>query len=109
MPVIARRKKPVTVDTLEWTGDNLEEVQDFVGLTPDCTQPGFAVEPDGTALVWADHEQCWVNVPVGHSIIHGALDEFYPISPAALARTYDPADDALAASEREGAQAREQQ
>lgn len=83
------RKLPVEIDAIEWTGDNAAQVADFVGLAPDCTQVGFAVEPDGTALVWADHERCWVNVPVGHWVIRGALDEFYPISPSALRRTYE--------------------
>jgi hypothetical protein len=83
------RKLPVEIEAVQWTGDNVPEIEAFVGLAPDCTQYGFGVEPDGTALVYADHERCWVNVPTGHWIVRGALDEYYPISEAALNRTYE--------------------
>lgn len=83
------RKKPITVDTIEWTGKNIDAVQAFVGLNADCTQFEFILDTDGTGIVWAEHEQCWVAVPIGHRIVRGALDEHYPISPQALAATYD--------------------
>jgi hypothetical protein len=108
MPAVTmRRKRPVEVRTLEWTGDNLDELLMFCGPFPDGSAPLFT-GPDpadgiyASARVWNSEERDWINVPVGHHLVAGPLGEFYPISPEALARTYDPADDALAESERTG-------
>lgn len=82
------RKRPVEVTAIEWTGLNATAVVEFVGPIPASGAPGFA-HGDMAGAVWAEHEQCWVNVPVGHWVVRGALGEFYPISPSALAATYE--------------------
>jgi hypothetical protein len=94
--VIVRQKKPVKVRTLEWDGDNLDELLVFCGPFPGGSAPLFA-GPDpadgvyASARVWNTQEHCWVLVPVGHHVVQGPLNEFYPLSPAALELTYEPA------------------
>lgn len=94
--IIRYRKKPVEVDTIQWTGDNLQDVQAFVGLTPDCIQDGFQIKPDGTAVVWDKLHATWVGVYTGQHIIRGVRGEFYPIAPDVLADTYEPVQAATA-------------
>lgn len=112
MPEIVRRiKRPIPVDTLEWDGENADAMREFCGPFPNGPIPRFA-EPDpaggvhASARVWNSEERCWINVPVGHHLAKGPLGELYPISPAALAETYDDPDQArdaaLAASEAHG-------
>ena len=85
------RKKPVTVETMPWTGDNFAAVREFAGDSAQLlTQPYLGL-PD-VLEVWNDQESAWIPCPVGHSVVKGRLGEFYPISPAAIAETYEPAD-----------------
>ena len=60
------------------------------GQRPVLTQPYLGL-PD-VLEVWNDQESAWIPCPVGHSVVKGRLGEFYPISPAAIAETYEPAD-----------------
>ena len=87
--IVRFRKRPIEIDTVLWTGDNLTEVQAFVGLKPGTSLPGFLVDLHGNAHVWNDQEKCYVQTPVLHRVARGALDEYYPISPAALDATFD--------------------
>lgn len=89
MPVAYYTKKPLTIPTLEWTGSNADELRAF--CEPDDTEYNIQFT-DGGVKVWNDQEHCWIPVPVGHVVARGALGELYPISPEALARTFDLAD-----------------
>ena len=81
------RKKPVTVATLEWTGSNIAALREFTG------DRGYLDRTSGPLRVWNTEEGDWITCPVGHSVVRGRLGEFYPISPAALEATYEPAGD----------------
>jgi hypothetical protein len=92
------RVKPLEVDAIRWTGDNLAEVQAFVGRMRnqdgDVDVPKFRIErvlhtPLGRALLWAEARNMWVEVPVGWWVVEntrGALDR---CSPEAFDRTFD--------------------
>jgi len=85
------RKKPIPVPMLEWTGENLEQMQEFVGLLQepeDIPIRKFYQSPSG-AKVYNTEELAWIPCPVGHYVAKGANGEFYPISPDVLAKTYD--------------------
>jgi hypothetical protein len=84
--VITRRKKPIDVDTLLWTGSNIEEMRRFCGHA-------FTQLPGHTAEIWNSEEHCSIPVPEGHHVVRGPLGELYPLSPAALELTYEPLDD----------------
>ena len=84
------RKKPVVVETVLWDGTNVDELREFCGSGPE----GFLFEPPagvGRAAVWNDQEHAWIPLPAGHRVVRGLLGEVYPISPEALAATYEPA------------------
>jgi hypothetical protein len=87
------RKKPVTVEMLQWTGSNTEALAAFCGTTP-WRDPVFVPTErgDGMAVLWNDQEYGYVPCPAGHYVVRGVFGEFYPISPAALAETYEPAE-----------------
>lgn len=93
MPVITRRKKPINVPTLLWDGTNADEVQEFCGRVPGRAVMAF--QPPiltGPGRVWNSEEECWVSVPTGHHLVRGPLGELYPLSPAAVAETYEPVE-----------------
>lgn len=93
MPVITRRKKPITVPTLLWDGTNTAEAQEFCGRVPGRSvlafQAPLSSEP---GRVWNSEEACWISVPAGHHLVRGPLQELYPLSPAAVAETYEPVE-----------------
>jgi hypothetical protein len=84
------RKRPVVVEAMQFTGDNWDEVADFLGETP---------------RVWGD-EECAENfltivtlegnhrVSVGDYIIKGVQGEFYPCKPDIFETTYEPVTEA---------------
>jgi 8-oxo-dGTP diphosphatase len=99
------RKRPVVIDAVRWTGQNLDEVKAFVGQRPGSEEDGFQL-PDGAtrdwdqAHVWAEAEGCWMRCPVGHWVIRGVAGEFYPHDPSTFKITYEAAEDGVADATR---------
>lgn len=85
--VVRYRKKPVTVETMAFDGTagSFWDLQQFTGKLVEWNSNGLQV--------FNTEDQCWISVPEGHSIVKGKLGEFYPISPAALADTYEAVDE----------------
>ena len=85
------KSKPVTIEAIQWTGDNYGEVYDF-------TDGGFnAGTLDGDeqpVAIWAEVydylQQTWVNVNLNDYIIKGTKGEFYPCDPEVFAAKYAP-------------------
>lgn len=73
-------KKPVTIDFIEWTGDNLYEVVCFVGRKDVLrTHPVLIIKTlEGQHIA-----------SMGDMIIQGVSGEFYPCKPDIFALTYD--------------------
>lgn len=76
------RKKPVVIDALQWTGENREEMIEFV---------------NNEAVVGIE----WIAIPtlegvmkatVGDYIIRGVHDELYSCKPDIFAKTYEKVD-----------------
>lgn len=99
------RKKPVVIDALQWTGDNLRAVICFTDGPPD-TRTNHA------GMMWEKYEDLvqreglkiytlegTMNADVGDYIIKGVKGEFYPCKPDIFSATYAPAD--LAADPRD--------
>ena len=93
-----RRNSRVPFDGITWTGENLKEVQRFVGS--DTHGPRFldyesftGEEIRGlpvTGLVWDKLHDTWIKVATGDTIMRGVKGEFYPVEPGTLAATYEP-------------------
>ena len=74
-------KKPVTIDAMQWTGENRKELFDF------CDKSYF----NGDELRIQTLEGSMI-ASVGDYIIKGVKGEFYPCKPDIFAMTYDLAE-----------------
>lgn len=92
------RKKPVVIDAVQWTGDNLREVIDFAGLHPSAEKWTWAeyeavVARDGLKIFTLEGP---MMATPGDWIIKGVKGEFYPCKPDIFAATYESVDEAAA-------------
>lgn len=88
------RKKPVGIEAVRWTGDNLREVIDFTGLHPSAEKWTWneyetVVRESGLKIFTLEGP---LMATVGDWIIKGVKGEFYPCKPDIFAATYEPAD-----------------
>ena len=85
------RKKPVVIEAVQWTGDNLREIIDFTGLHESAKK-----------WTWEEYEKVValqglkiftlegpLNASPGDYIIKGVQGEFYPCKPDIFEATYD--------------------
>lgn len=77
------RKKPVEVDAVQWTGNNVDEIEEF-----------------GSLDVWFNENELYVitlegtmKASVGDYIIKGVHGEFYPCKPDIFAKTYEEVEE----------------
>jgi hypothetical protein len=85
------RKKPVVVDAIQWTGNNLREIIDFTGLHPSAlkwTWPQYEqiVAKDGLKIFTLEGP---LMASVGDWIIKGVQGEYYPCKPDIFEATYE--------------------
>ena len=73
------RKKPVTIEAIQWDGKNLSKIDNFIGRI---------VEIKVTTLVIHTLEGD-MEASVGDYIIKGVNGEFYPCKPDIFAKTYE--------------------
>jgi len=89
------RKKPVVIEAIQWTGNNLREVINFAGLHPSAKK-----------WTWDEYEQVVAEkglkiftmegplmASVGDFIIRGVHGEVYPCKPDIFEKTYEPVSD----------------
>lgn len=80
-------KKPITVRAIQWTGDNFEEVVDFV--EKDIL---FTLDSLGKPCLIINTLEGAHNVSVGDWIIRGVKGEFYPCKPDIFEQSYEETD-----------------
>jgi hypothetical protein len=76
------RKKPVVIEAIKWTGENFDEIKEFVG------ESLFGWEPETVNLEIHTLEGKHL-ASKGDWIIKGVKGEFYPCKPDIFALTYD--------------------
>ncbi len=97
------RKRPVVIEAHRWTGDNLEEIQGFVGVMEnmdgDASTTRF-LEPEArndegeriwnnpAAHLWAEANKTWVPVPKGQWVLKDSAG-FYPCKHSIFEATYE--------------------
>lgn len=74
------RKRPVTIEAIQLTPLNLEEIEEFVG-------GDLAIHPEGGVVI-ATLEGA-MRASIGDYIIKGVQGEFYPCKPDIFAKTYE--------------------
>ena len=92
------RKKPVVIEAVQWTGNNLREIIAFTDGQPD-TRKTY------TGMKWEEYEDLVSKrglivftlegkhiASVGDFIIKGVQGECYPCKPDIFAATYEPVD-----------------
>ncbi len=86
------RKKPVIIDAVKWTGNNLREVIDFTGLHPSANKWTWekyeeVVCREGLKIFTLEGP---LMATIGDWIIKGVKGEFYPCKPDIFEATYEP-------------------
>lgn len=77
------RKKPVTIEAIQWNGKNLRDVDRFMGGTVDNNETTLIIHTlEGN-----------MEASVGDYIIKGVNGEFYPCKPNIFAKTYEEVTD----------------
>lgn len=77
-------KKPVTVEAVQWTGDNRKDIWDF------CTLSYFNTDFEtGDLHLMIQTLEGTMEASVGDYIIKGIKGEFYPCKPDIFLLTYD--------------------
>lgn len=80
------RKKPVTIEALQWTGENLNEVRDFV------SEHLQFKHRSGVPRIYIKTLEGDLHASVGDYIIKGVNGEFYPCKPDIFEQTYKLVD-----------------
>lgn len=86
------RKKPVVIEAIQWNGNNLAEVKEFVGDDLECEfclsllrdEIKKILEPVKIKTLEGD-----MNASIGDYIIKGVDGEFYPCKPDIFEKTYE--------------------
>lgn len=76
------KKKPVIIETIIWTGDNITEIVEFC----DCC---FTYNHNDKVLLKVATLEGTMNATVGDYIIKGIEGEFYPCKPHIFLLTYE--------------------
>jgi len=85
------RKKPVVIEAVEWTGENLREVIDFTGLHPSAMKWTWdeyrdVVQKEGLKIFTLEGP---LHASIGDFIMKGVHGECWPIKNDILVETYD--------------------
>ena len=79
------RKKPVEIQAVQWTGDNLYALMLFTeGQFERVNSVTYF-----TARVHDDLHNTWIDLKTGDWVIRGVKGEFYPIEESVLTETYE--------------------
>lgn len=83
-------KKPIEIEFVEWTGDNLREVIEFTGLHDSASKWTWTefekiVETEGLKIFTPSGP---VEAVIGDQIMKGVTGEVYPCKPDIFALTY---------------------
>ena len=83
MNALKYRKRPVVVEAMQWTGNNVDALQDWAGVT---TVLGPTLAKPLRLFVAAN--QAWLDLEVGEWVIRDSLG-FYPCKAEIFAKTYE--------------------
>ena len=75
------RKKPVVIEAVQWTGENIDELRAFTGVS-------FSISFENGRIPIQTLEG-EITADVGDWIIKGVKGEFYPCKPDIFEQTYD--------------------
>jgi len=80
-------KKPVTIDAIQWTGINKEEIKDFCGEA--CVFTNIKINKVKVKeVLYIGTLEGIMEASIGDYIIKGIKGEFYPCKPDIFELTY---------------------
>lgn len=83
------RKRPLEVDAIQWTGDNLNQLLHFTQGGFDLIDPEDRVDdPDCTAQLHVSANGVWLPIETGEWVIRDVRG-WYPCKPDVFDRTYE--------------------
>lgn len=85
------KKKPVIIEAVQWTGDNVSEILDFVGHL-DIRMTNHTKNNIEVCDLYINTLEGSIHASEGDWIIKGVHDEFYPCKPDIFEETYEPLD-----------------
>ena len=86
------RKRPIVIEAVQWTGENLADLRLWTGGNFDFIDPEDRTDDgDATGQVFVDANGVWIPVEPGEWIIRDSKG-FYPCKPDVFAQTYEPAE-----------------
>ena len=85
------KQKPIVIEAVKWTGDNLREVIDFTGLHRSAEKWSWSmyeeiVKLEGLKIFTLEGR---VSANIGDYIIKDVNEEFYPCKPDEFKRMYE--------------------
>lgn len=85
------RKKPVTIEAVQWNGYNLDEIKQFTGSHADVK---YDQSKDGEIIadLFIHTLEGDLHASKGDYIIKGVRGEFYPCKPLIFMATYEKVD-----------------
>jgi hypothetical protein len=86
------RKKPVVIDAVQFTGQNLDEVMDFMVPAVPMIRSALSDsdEDDNIQSLGINTLEGTMTADINDWIIRGVKGEYYPCKPDVFAATYDP-------------------
>lgn len=85
-PVRKYRKKPVVIEAIQWTGNNWNDVCQFIPVPE--TAIGEEFPADDHFNIYIDTLEGRMTCSTGDYIIKGVEGEFYPCKPDIFHKTY---------------------
>lgn len=86
------RKKPIEVEAVQWTGNNVDAMQAFAGENFEVVDPidrHLLEDQNATASILDRLHSTWVLVFDNDWIIKGIKGEFYPCNNDVFQETYE--------------------
>jgi len=86
------RKKPVVIDAVQWTGENLEEIREFCSnIIPTIQNMSYKKNKNERAndLLGIPTMEGYMTASLNDWIIKGVEGEFYPCKPKIFEKTYE--------------------
>ena len=85
------RKRPVVIEAIQWTGENLREIIDFTGLNDSAKHFSWEeyealVKKEGLKIFTLEGTHM---ASIGDYIIKGVAGEVYPCKPDIFEKTYE--------------------
>ena len=87
------RKKPIAAEAVQYTGDNVPEMETFAREHFGPVAPeDRGDDPEITAEIFDVLHSTWIGVKTGDWIVKGVKGEFYPCAPEVFRETYERVD-----------------